>query len=127
AEERQRNEGVGGAEMADFRGSMEARLRQAELDQAQARARAQEECKRRRLTLGLAASALLTVLVAGGGWLWIKRQEQSLQAALTSEAEEALAQAISLRAQAKPVGFGPKCTEARVQARRAEAPRGPPP
>src|SRR5262249_48872786 len=47
--------------------------------------------------------------------------EQSLQAELTSEAEEALAQAISLRAQAKPVGFGPKCAEARVQARRAEA------
>jgi serine/threonine-protein kinase len=113
--------------MASYRESMGARLRQAELAQAEARARAAEERKRRRLTVGLAASVLLTILVAGGAWLWIaqqraerERQARELQAELTGEAEEALAQAISLRGQVRAGGDPGKLAQARAEARRAE-------
>jgi serine/threonine-protein kinase len=125
--DRPRDAGALAVEMAAYRVSKETRLRTAELAQAQARARAEEERKRRRLTLGLAASVLFTVGVMGGGWLWMahlraqaKQHEHELQAAMAEEAEEALAQAISLRAQARAEGFGPKCTEARAQAARAQ-------
>jgi serine/threonine-protein kinase len=114
-------------EMAAYRESKEARLRAAELAQAQARSRAEEERRRRQLMLGLVASVLFTVLVMAGSWLWVARQralakqrEHEVRAALTEEAEEALAQAISLRAQARGEGFGPKCAEARAQATRAQ-------
>jgi serine/threonine-protein kinase len=125
--DRPRDAGVLAAELAAYRESMEARLRQAELAQAEARARAAEERKRRRLTLGLTASVLLTLVVAGGGWLWIaheraesERQERELHAGLTREAEVALTRASSLRSQAQAEGAPGKWAEARAQARRAQ-------
>jgi serine/threonine-protein kinase len=124
---RPRDAGALAAEMAAYRESKEARLRAAELAQAQAHARAEEEHRRRRLTLGLVASVLFTVLVTAGCLLWMAhqralagQQEHEIRAALIEEAEEALAQAISLRAQARGEGFGPKCAEARAQATRAQ-------
>src|SRR5262249_38597515 len=66
-------------------------------------------------------------LVVGGGWLYIaqkraenEQQARALQAELTREAEEALSQATSLRAQARAEGSTGKWAEARAQARRAE-------
>jgi serine/threonine-protein kinase len=124
---RPRDAGVLAAEMAAYRESMEARLRQAELAQAETRARAAEERKRRRLTVGLAAWVLLTVLVAGAVWLWIaqdraeaKRKARELRANLTRKAEEALAQASNLRGQARAEGSAAKWAKARAEARRAE-------
>jgi serine/threonine-protein kinase len=123
AEARPRDGGVLAAELCAYRESVEARLRQAELAQA----RADVERKRRRLALGLAASVLLTVLVAGGGWLWVvqeraegERQAHEPRAKQTHEAEGALAQALSLRGQAREEGPTGPWAEARAQARRAE-------
>jgi tetratricopeptide (TPR) repeat protein len=102
--DRPRDAGVLAAELAAHRESMEARLRQAELDQAEARARAEEERKRQRLTAALAAAGLALVLLAAGGGLWLRQVQTERRAeaerqeqALRQEVEATLTQAVSFR------------------------------
>jgi serine/threonine-protein kinase len=116
------------AELTAYLESVEARLRQAELDGAEARARAAEERKRRKLTLALAASVLLTVLLAGSGWLWLSQTEAAREReALARQAEtgrqihDALARAESLRQEARGGDAPDKWAEARALGKRAEA------
>jgi tetratricopeptide (TPR) repeat protein len=125
--DRPRDAGVLAAELAAHRESLAARLRQAELAQVEARARAEEERKRRRVLAALAGSVVLLLLLVVGTWLWValerakgERQAREHQAKLAREAEEALGQATTLRAQARAEGAPGKWAEARAQARRAE-------
>jgi tetratricopeptide (TPR) repeat protein len=104
AEARPRDAGVLAARMAAHRESMEARLRQAELERAEARVKAAEERKRRRLTAALAAAGLGLVVLAAGAGLWFqldraeRREEAARQeAALRQEVETALVQAVRFR------------------------------
>jgi serine/threonine-protein kinase len=70
-EDRPRHAGAVAEAITAYLESVEARLRQAELERAQAQVKAIEERKRRKLTLALAASVLLTVLLGGGGYGWM--------------------------------------------------------
>jgi serine/threonine-protein kinase len=74
-----------GKEFTGYLESVEARLRQAELDGARARAKAEEERKRRRLTLALAGSVLLTVVLRAGAWLWIADEKAMRQRQVAEE------------------------------------------
>jgi serine/threonine protein kinase/Flp pilus assembly protein TadD len=67
---RPRDAGVLAAEMASYRESMEARLRQAEVQWAKARTRAEEERKRRRVVVGLAVALLVLVAGVASAGLW---------------------------------------------------------
>jgi tetratricopeptide (TPR) repeat protein len=130
AEERPRNAGVLAADMALYRESMEARLRQAELAQAEARAKAQEERKRRRLAVGLVAVLLLLGLGVSGTLLaWRAQraeQERSVQADLDEVAARlrdwrlAEAHTAMVRAEGRVAGGAPDDLLRRVSARRDE-------
>jgi tetratricopeptide (TPR) repeat protein len=76
--------GVLAAELTGYLESVEARMRQAELDRAGAELKATEERKRRKIQVGLVAAVML-LLVGGGGavWLW-QATNASLQPRLES-------------------------------------------
>jgi serine/threonine-protein kinase len=67
----------------------------------EAQSRAVAERRARRVTLALAATVLLAVTLGGGGWLWWKTDRDARQAALARDVNDALNQAIALRAKAK--------------------------
>jgi serine/threonine-protein kinase len=96
------------AELTDYLGSVEARLRRAELERVAAEARAGEERKRRRAQLALAAAVLALVAVGSGGGLWVQHetaQRRAEQARHDAEqrqlVESALEKAAGLRQQAR--------------------------
>jgi serine/threonine-protein kinase len=72
--DRVRDAGVVAQEVTACLHSVEARLRQAELERTAAEVKTREERKRRKLTVGLAAAVLALVLVGGSGALWLWRQ-----------------------------------------------------
>jgi WD40 repeat protein len=75
--------------------SVEARLRQTEMERAAESVRAAEERKRRRVSLALAASVVLMVGLVGSGWIHYERQEAEKLAAVAetqkTKAEKATA------------------------------------
>src|SRR5262245_33010410 len=87
-----------GKELTAYLESVEARLRQAELDSARARAKAEEERKRRRLTLALAVSVLLTVVLGAGAWLWIVDEKATRQRQVAEEKAKRQREAAAERA-----------------------------
>jgi tetratricopeptide (TPR) repeat protein len=106
-EGRPRDAGALAAELTAYLGSVEDRLRRAELKRAAAEARAVEERKRRRVALALAAAVLALVVTGAGGGLWAQRQaaerreEQARrEAEQRQQVEAALDKAAGLRQQA---------------------------
>jgi tetratricopeptide (TPR) repeat protein len=104
---RPRDAGALAAELNAYLGSVEARLRRAELDRAAAEARAVEERKRRRVALALAAAVLALVAVGAGGGLLVQHQAAERRAELArreaeqrQQVEAALDKAATLRQQA---------------------------
>jgi eukaryotic-like serine/threonine-protein kinase len=95
------------AELTAYLNSVEARLRQAELDRAAAQVQAREERTRRKLTAGLAAAVLALVVVGAGSGLWLQRQAAERraeatrqEAALRHDVEAALGKASELQKRA---------------------------
>jgi serine/threonine-protein kinase len=107
-----------------YRESVQARLRQAELETARAQVRASEERRRRRLALALAASVVGIVVLLAGGWNWLQRQKQARQERaerLVRAVEDDLGEAARLRDQARKAPEDPALWEAALAAaRRAE-------
>jgi serine/threonine-protein kinase len=104
---RPRDAGALAAELNAYLGSVEDRLRRAELEQAAAEARAVEERKRRRVSLALAAAVLALVAAGAGSGLWVQHQaaqrraEQARREAEQRQmVEAALDKAAGLREQA---------------------------
>jgi serine/threonine-protein kinase len=96
------------ATLTNYRESVEARLRQAELDRAAAQAKAQEERKRRRTQLALGVSLLTLIVAGGGGWFWVAQERAAREAEDARLAQERerqitaeLGRALVLREQAK--------------------------
>jgi serine/threonine protein kinase/Tfp pilus assembly protein PilF len=71
---RPRDAGVVAAKLTAYLESVEARLRQAELERAQAQLKAQEERKRRKLTMAWSLTAAVAITVVTGGWLWFQNK-----------------------------------------------------
>jgi serine/threonine-protein kinase len=117
AADRPRDAAVLAAEMAAYRESMAARLRQAELAETEARTRVKEERKRRHIVLALAGSVLLTLLLVGGGLFLVMRAQQARE----RQARAALAQARTSLEGARKGNDPALWAEARALARRAEA------
>ncbi len=80
-EDRPRNAGVLATRLSGYLESVDARMRQAELDRIEASTKAEEEHKRRRVMMALAASVLLAVGIAGSGWAWLKQKDIAMQQA----------------------------------------------
>src|SRR5262249_46736284 len=108
------------AELTAYLGSVEERLRRAEVERARAQVKAAEERKRRRVQLALAASVLLATVLGAGGWIWVshqeaerQRQELAARGEKQRQVEVAIAEANRLRAAANWV-------DAQAEAKRAE-------
>jgi serine/threonine-protein kinase len=95
--DRPRDAGTLAVALTGYLESVEARLRQAEVERAAAQAKAVEERRRRRVSAALAAAVLGLVLLGGGGWLWRARQ----RAETARVVHEALQEATMLQRQAK--------------------------
>jgi serine/threonine-protein kinase len=121
-EDRPRHAGEVADGMTAYLESVEARLRQAELERAQAQVKAIEERKRHRLTLALAASVLLTVLLGGGGYGWLWRQREAKRAETARRVDEALEKAAVLRGRAAAAAVNDLSmwVQAQSEVRRAE-------
>ncbi|MCA9062159.1 MAG: tetratricopeptide repeat protein [Planctomycetaceae bacterium] len=74
--------------------SVEAKLRETEVERAAEAARAVESRKRLRVTLALAASVMLLFSVVGGGWVWTEQRAVERREFLTSKVNAALNEAI---------------------------------
>jgi serine/threonine-protein kinase len=127
-EDRPRDAGVLAQELTAHLESVEARLRQAEVDGAEARARATEERKRRRLALALGGAVVVLLLLGGGGWFYVAEQRAERQRdALAREADalrqvqDAVARAESLRQQAQAANDPARWAEARTLTDRANS------
>jgi serine/threonine-protein kinase len=121
-EKRPRNAGAVVQELTTYLVSVVERFRAAELAAARSAARAEQERKARRLTVALAASVLALVVLGGGGWLWLAYQRAERQRETARAVEKALAEATSLRGQAKtePPGDLTTWSTALAAARRAQ-------
>jgi serine/threonine-protein kinase len=119
-EDRPSHAGEVAAGMTAYLESVEARLRQAELERAQAQVKAAEERKRRKLTLALAASVLLTVLLGGSGYGWMWQQREARRAEMARKVNEALQQAAVLRGKAAAADDVAGWSEALREAQRAQ-------
>lgn len=73
-EDRPRDAGVLAGEVTTYLESVEARLRQAELDRTAAEVKVVEERKRRKLTLGLAVAIVVVIALLAGAALWFQSQ-----------------------------------------------------
>ncbi|MBN2492325.1 MAG: tetratricopeptide repeat protein, partial [Planctomycetes bacterium] len=96
---------VAGA-FAGYLASLEERARAAEIAAARAEVKAAEERRARRLTLALAATILLALLAAGAAYLWLDAARRARVAENTRAVNGALAEAASLRGQARGAGVG---------------------
>ncbi|MGI9430372.1 MAG: protein kinase domain-containing protein, partial [Bythopirellula sp.] len=104
--------------------SVEAKLRETELERAAEAARVVEERKRRRVSLALGASFLLLVTVAGGGWIFFKNQEANRLRVATIEVNETLSEArlhLGLAASAEPTRRLQELEKASIVAEQAGA------
>ncbi len=143
--DRPRDAGVVAEQMTAYLESVQARLRQAELERAAAEARAEEEThtrqlaeakaaeerKRRRATLALAAAVLALVVLGGSGaaWWWQQRTEmvQDVERALAEAAEHQQAgrwaevRATLERAEGRLGSGGPAALRQQVRQARANA------
>jgi serine/threonine-protein kinase len=128
-EDRPRDAEALAAELNAYLESVEARLRQAELERAAAQARAVEERKRRRVSLALAAAVLLLLAGGGGGVWWAQQQRQARAAEAARRRQEADgevhramgdARLLLEQARAEPLGDLARFREARAAARRAQ-------
>ncbi|MEM7316979.1 MAG: protein kinase, partial [Planctomycetota bacterium] len=81
--------------------SVEANLRDTQVQRAAEAARAEEERKRRKVQLALAASILLLITLGGGGWLYVERQSANRQAAEAAAEADARKQQERLRRKAE--------------------------
>jgi serine/threonine-protein kinase len=97
--------------------SVQARLREAELERAQAQVKAVEERKRRLVQLALAGVVLLLVVVSGaGGWLWQQRRQEADEAVALAVGEARL---LLEQARAVPLGESGRFREALAASRKA--------
>jgi serine/threonine-protein kinase len=127
--DRPRDAGVLAAELIAYQESVEARLRQAELERTEAQVQAREEAKRKQVQLALEAAVLLLV-VGGMAVAWfVKESRQERQAETVQRRQDAdsaatlaLNEARLLLGQAKaaPLGDEVKVREALAAARRAQ-------
>jgi serine/threonine-protein kinase len=127
--DRPRNASVLAGELTAYLESIEARLRQVELERAAAQVKAAEERKRRRLTVGLATVILALVLLGSAGWAWIEHDRATRRSEERSRAREIetavtteLERATQLREEArrKPAEASTRMALALASARRAE-------
>ncbi|MDG1874301.1 MAG: tetratricopeptide repeat protein [Mariniblastus sp.] len=84
-ENRPGDAGILAEQMTNYLESVEAKLRQAQMQRAAEAARAVEERKRRRVSLALAGAVFLLLTVGGGAWLYVEHQEAKRQASLAAE------------------------------------------
>ena len=121
--DRPRDAGAVVGRLTGYLGSVERRLREAELAQARAEARATGERRRRLLSLALAASVLGTALMGVAGWVLIDREQQRRGRSVRARVETALAEASTKREAARAAdGAAPVAwVEAIEAARRAES------
>ncbi len=89
AEDRPENGQTVAAEVAAYRASVEARLRQAETEQAKAEMRAVEQAKRRRQFVWAAGIVLLTLTVGLAASLWQMNRAINAEQQANRNAEEA--------------------------------------
>jgi serine/threonine protein kinase len=78
-EDRPRNASVLAAELTAYLESVEARLREAELERGKAEVRAREERRRRRLAVALALSVLGLVALGSSGLLWYRARQSETE------------------------------------------------
>ena len=114
-EDRPKSAGAVAERISSHLAGVQERLRRAELASVEERAR-------RRLTTVAAAALILLGVVGGGGYAWVERQRTDRAARTARAVEEALADAVRLRGEARSASPGDsgRWSAALAAAKRAE-------
>ena len=91
--DRPRNAEVLAKKVSTYLESVEARLRESEVQRAAEAAKAVEERKRRKVTWALAGSIMLIFGLAGGGWMWTTQQQSQRRLIANGKVTDALNEA----------------------------------